>query len=189
MFGKAAYLNRMTSRFRFKTVEYSKHLEGSTPPSIFVGRWGYPKVSVGPMLVSHTGDTSLIDTPERWIPEKQSIDDIMSFRFNLIRGQSVVGVKDLENKLVLQMHEIALSDAPVDTEAEFSKHPTGWRLSNEHQPFGPSAPLQRFTAASSNWQHNLENIYYDTDMKTADAVITSYQKGLLISQIQKAFSV
>ena len=41
-------------------------LGGSSPPSVFIGRFGYPKVSIGPMIPPVMGDTSLIDTPELW---------------------------------------------------------------------------------------------------------------------------
>ena len=40
-------------------------MDGASPPSVFVGRFGYPKVSIGPMIPPFHGDTSLLDTPER----------------------------------------------------------------------------------------------------------------------------
>ncbi len=43
------------------------NLEGSSPPSVFVGRVGYPKVSIGPLIPPVHGDTSILDTPEKWV--------------------------------------------------------------------------------------------------------------------------
>ena len=40
---------------------------GSSPPGVFVGRLGYPKVSIGPMVPPQFGDTSILDTPEDWL--------------------------------------------------------------------------------------------------------------------------
>ncbi|MDH5685899.1 MAG: hypothetical protein OEY73_05145, partial [Hadesarchaea archaeon] len=42
----------------------SPHIQGSTPPGVFVGRIGYPKVYIGPMVPPYRGDTEILDTPE-----------------------------------------------------------------------------------------------------------------------------
>ncbi len=41
----------------------SDSLSGTSPPSVFVGSYNYPKVSVGPMVPPIHGDTSLLDNP------------------------------------------------------------------------------------------------------------------------------
>ena len=45
----------------------SDHISGSSPPSVFVGSYGYPKVGVGPMVPPIHGDTSVLDIPEKWL--------------------------------------------------------------------------------------------------------------------------
>lgn len=188
-YGKAAYLSRLTSRFRFRTIDVGQQLEGVTPPSVFIGRWGYPKVFIGPMITAAAESAAVADTPEAWIPGNMQQSDIIGFRLCLVRGQSAVGVRELDSRLVGQMQDIALAKGPVGAEAEFTKKPQGFQFNNEYQPFGPSAPLKAFSADNARWERQLEKAYYDTDMKAADAVIESYNKGLLFSQIQKAFSV
>ena len=42
--GKAAYLKRLTSKIKMPSVDIGKELDGSTPPSVFIGSWNYPKV-------------------------------------------------------------------------------------------------------------------------------------------------
>jgi len=42
----------------------TKQISGSSPPGVFVGRFGYPKVFVGPMVPPVSGDTEILDTPE-----------------------------------------------------------------------------------------------------------------------------
>jgi len=68
-----------------------KKVEGSSPPGVFVGRFGYPNVYVGPLVPPEIGDTSLYDFPEKWFG--LPIDNIVDFRMKLIRGNFRVNVK------------------------------------------------------------------------------------------------
>ena len=64
---KNAYLAKLTENIQMKSVDVGKDLDGSTPPSVFIGRWSYPKVYAGPMMVPQLGDTYIMDSPEQWI--------------------------------------------------------------------------------------------------------------------------
>ena len=52
----------------------SDFLNGSSPPSVFVGSYGYPKVGVGPMVPPIHGNTTLLDSPESWLGK--NLDEI-----------------------------------------------------------------------------------------------------------------
>ncbi|KAA0006459.1 MAG: hypothetical protein FE045_03115, partial [Thermoplasmata archaeon] len=82
---------------RNKPLIDKKFVYGYSPPSIFIGRYGYPKVSVGPMLPPLEGDTSYMDTPELW--HDKSIDDIVDFRMKLIRGKHRIHIKNFDDKI------------------------------------------------------------------------------------------
>ena len=41
---KNAYLAKLTEKIQMKSVDVGRDLDGSTPPSVFIGRWSYPKV-------------------------------------------------------------------------------------------------------------------------------------------------
>jgi hypothetical protein len=82
------------SRDKVKHMVDSLKIGGSSPPSVFIGRYGYPKISIGPMIPPVMGDTSVIDTPELWLD--RSIDDIVDFRSMLIRGKHAVDVYDID---------------------------------------------------------------------------------------------
>src|SRR2546423_13221940 len=41
-------------------------LDGSSPPGGFVGRFGYPQASVGPLVPPGPGDTQILDAPAAW---------------------------------------------------------------------------------------------------------------------------
>jgi hypothetical protein len=186
---KTEYLKRLTSQFRMKSVDVGKELAGSTPPSVFIGSWNYPKVFAGPMMVPEHGDTSVVDTPEQWIPGGVSTQDIVGFRMNLVRGKQQVGVTDLDNKLIGKLREISLSSKSVESEAVFVNKPIGHSFTDEHTPHGPSAMLRDFDVEIARWDKSLEKVYYDGDLLAKDAVIDLYNKGLPFSRIQKAFSI
>ncbi len=187
--GKGAYLKRLTSRMPMKSVSVGKELDGSTPPSVFIGSWNYPKVYAGPMLAPFHGDTSVLDMPETWIPLHKTTADIVNFRLSLVRGKQTVGIKDLDNKLVQKLQEISLSTGSIESEAYFRHAPSGRAFSDDHLPFGPSAPIEKFDIGNCRWEHSLEKVYYDADFRAADAVAQLHDSGLPFSQIQKAFSV
>ncbi len=181
-------------KYHAKTKFHQKHntlrLGGSSPPGVFVGRIGYPKVSIGPLVPPVMGDTSLIDTPELWL--NKSIEDIVDFRSQLIRGKYTVDITDVENpnKIVSFTRELALAQNPVYSEALFTKKPHGRiALFSEVQPHGPSAPLKRFDITNPRYEHHIEKAYYDTDLRAKNAVLNLYQRGVRISQIHRAFSV
>jgi hypothetical protein len=72
----------------------SDSISGSSPPSVFVGSYNYPKVLVGPMVPPIHGDTSLLDSPEKWAGK--SLEEIINFRLNLVRGIQKVSVNTTE---------------------------------------------------------------------------------------------
>jgi len=188
--GKAAYLNRLTANLRLKSIDVGKKMEGSSPPSVFIGSYGYPKVYVGPMMAPELGDTTVLDTPEAWIPSGLNTQQVAELRLQLVRGKDIAGIKDFRNKLVQQIQEIALAKKYVYSNAEFAKAPRGVEFSfdDSHQPFGPSAELIHFEKENVKFEQHLEKAHYDTDLKSAPAVIELYNKGLEFTQIQKAFS-
>ncbi len=188
--GKASYLSRLYSRMNFKTVEYSEKVEGSSPPSVFIGRYGYPKVSVGPLLAATHDDTAILDLPEEWLPAKKETADIVDFRMQLIRAKQTVNIKEgvCGSRIVSQLQEIALAKNPLEVDAEFKKPPRGRFFHEEMQPFGPSAALKNLEVGNSKFNPQMEKAHYDTDLKAKDAVIKLYEKGVVFSSIQKAFS-
>ena len=168
----------------------SEEIAGASPPSVFVGRIGYPYVYAGPLVPPVQEDTSLYDLPEFWFGK--SIDEIVGFRSMLIRGKHRVHVQkfDEAGKIIERTRELALAVKPVDVELLLKKKPRGFIiLDDEVQPFGPSAPIQDLRVGNAHWDRQIEKAYYDTDLKAAEAVLELYQKGVWVTKIQRAFSV
>src|SRR4030065_521810 len=117
---------------------------GASLPSVFVGRFGSPNVAIGPMIPPYHGDTSLMDTPERW--SHLTIDDIIDFRSTMVRGMHTVKVHDVESpdKLVVRTRDLAMARTPPDVFAEFERKPFGKLTVNDNaEPLGPSRPLRK----------------------------------------------
>ncbi|MDG6907996.1 MAG: hypothetical protein JRN20_19685 [Nitrososphaerota archaeon] len=173
------------SLFRSETVQ------GSSPPGVFVGRFGYPNVFIGPMVPAIHGNTELLDTPEMW--KGKSIEEIVDYRYSLVRGCSRASIHDAVNgsRLVESLQEIAMSTKPADSELHLAKKPVSRiSFSENSQPFGPSAPLKEFKPSGNiSVDRRIEKAYYDSDLKAADAVFELYRGGVLFSKLEKSFSV
>jgi hypothetical protein len=168
----------------------SEDISGASPPSVFVGRIGYPYVYAGPLVPPVHEDTSLYDLPEFWFGK--TIDDIVGFRSMLIRGKHRVHVRKFEEagKIIEKTRELALAVNPVDVELMLKKKPRGFLLlDDEVQPFGPSAPIRDLIISNAHWDRQIGKAYSDTDLKATNAVLEIYSKGVLVTKIQRAFSV
>jgi hypothetical protein len=170
-------------------------LSGATPPSVFVGRYGYPKVKVGPMVPPLHGDTTILDKPEMWLGK--SIEEIVNYRFSLVRGVSNIDIRSPSGKYVESLQELAMTSKSVESELTFEKTPIadieqekGLGLDTNSAPFGPVAPLKTFkTSSSISVDQRLENVFYDKDLRAAEGIINLYQGGVEVSRIHRVLSM
>ncbi len=187
--GKEAYLKKLTASMYIPSHEMGMEIDGSSPPSVFVGSWNYPQVFAGPMIAPLHGDTMIMDQPESWLPEKKTQEEIIRYRLNLVRGKQKVKVTNLNDRFIGKLRDIALSSRSLESQAEFQQAPRGVTFSPDHAPFGPSASLQRLDIEDSRWEQHLEKAYYDDDLRAAEAVARLHERGLPFSSIEKAFSL
>jgi len=181
---------RFSSYFRSSTLLQGTDLDGACPPGVFVGRIGYPYVYAGPLVPPIHEDTSQFDEPESWFGK--SIDEIVGFRSMLVRGKHRVHVKKFEEsgKIMDQTIDLALSVNPVDVELNLKKKPAAALvLDDQIQPFGPSALVRNMQVSNPKWDHHIQKAYFDDDLKASEAVTTLFQKGTMVTKIQRAFSV
>src|SRR3989454_6915579 len=156
----------------------SDHIAGSSPPGVFVGRFGYPKVFVGPMVPNVSGDTEILDTPEWWMGK--GFDEIVDFRYSLLRAYSRANVFDAHKggRLIETLQEVAMMTKPVDTELVLTRPPRKiLDLREDSQPFGPIAPLASFQAGNSSVDDRIEKAFYDGDLLADDALLQLYRNG------------
>ena len=166
----------------------SDSLDGASPPSVFVGSYGYPKVSVGPMVPPMHGDTTLLDSPELWVGK--SLEEIVNFRLSLIRGIKNIPINEPNGRYIENLHEVAMSSRPIDSELQFYKNPKPVAsIDGESAPFGPVGEVASAKFSSTSSDKSIQRAYYDHDLKAQDAVVSLYNRGIEISKIQKCFSV
>src|SRR5690349_14665150 len=168
----------------------TKQISGSSPPGVFVGRFGYPKVFVGPMVPPVSGDTEILDTPEWWMGK--GFDEIVDFRYSLLRAYSKANVFDANKggRLIETLQEVAMMTKPVDTELILTRPPRKiLDMREDSQPFGPIAPLASFQTGNSSVDDRIEKAFYDRDLLADDAVLKLYRNDVLITRIQRAFSL
>jgi hypothetical protein len=168
----------------------SEDIAGFSPPSVFIGRIGYPHVYAGPLVPPVDEDTSLYDMPEQWFG--RTMDEIIGFRSLLVRGKYRVHVQKLDEggKILDQTRELALAENSVDMELNLTKRPRGSIFVDDAvQPFGPSATIRDLHLGNARFEHRVEKAYRDTDLKAVQAVKDLYDKGVLVTKIQRAFSV
>ncbi|MCS7385315.1 MAG: Nre family DNA repair protein [archaeon GB-1867-005] len=181
---------KMYSYIKIKPLIEDLQLEGSSPPAVFIGRYGYPRVYAGPLVPPLLGDTGIYDYPEKWL--NMNIDQIVDMRLKLIRGKFLVNVKKFEDagKLMDLTLELALSANSVETDVQFKKKPSkAIVLDDQVQPMGPSAPLKKLEISNSKWDKRLEKAFYDYDLKASEAILELHKHGVPVSRIQRAFSV
>jgi hypothetical protein len=168
----------------------TEDISGVSPPSVFIGRIGYPNVYVGPLVPPVHEDTCIYDLPEQWFG--RSIDEIVGFRSLLIRGKHRVHVQKFNEagKIMEHTRELALAETSVDTELKLTKKPRGSIFMDDAvQPFGPSAPIKDLYIGNARYEQRIEKAYYDTDLRATQAVQELYGRGVMVTKIQKAFSV
>lgn len=170
------------------------HIDGSSPPSVFVGRYGYPKVRVGPMIPPRHGDTTILDKSEMWAG--RNLEEIAGYRLSLVRGTTATSVHDTSSRFIENLQEVAMSERPVDSEATFERQPVREheleaeiRLSDGVTPFGPAAPLKNFKTSSTSSDQRIESAYYDSDLRASDAIIDLYDRGVETSRINRVLSI
>jgi len=165
-------------------------LDGSSPPGVFVGRFGYPSVSAGPLLSPEHGSTELLDTPEEWVG--RSVEEVVGFRTGLVRGTFRLKVTDAERPIrwLEELQLLGLAEGSVESEATFRRPPRGHlALSDATPPFGPSAPIERVRLDVRRVDPHLDRLSSDVHASARIAVEELYDRGVRVSRIQRAFSV
>lgn len=166
----------------------SDKLCGSSPPSVFVGSYGYPRVGIGPLVPPEHGDTSMLDAPERW--GSKTLAEIVRYRLDLVRGVRSVRADKTDGRYVESLQEMAMSLRPTDADLVFERS-----ITTQHAPDGHTTPFgsvgQIKSASFSNAQSHgaLERAYADDDMDARQAVLSLYRAGVDVTRIQKCLSV
>jgi hypothetical protein len=166
------------------------HIFGSSPPGVFVGRFGYPKVNIGPMVPPEIGDTSIYDTTENWFG--LPLLKILNLRMKLVRAKFQIKITESNqsNRKLELTQEMGLAKTSIETEVSFRKKPLQKiTLDANIQPMGPIAPLKDLKLGTSKTDHRIEKVYNDTDLYAKEAIIKLKKNNVNQSSIVRAFSL
>lgn len=173
---------------RYGNLFYSDFISGSTPPSVFVGSYGYPKVAVGPMLPPMHGDTMILDMPERWLGK--SLEEIVNYRLSLVRGIQQTKISNIQGQYIENLQEVAMATKPLTSDIEFLRKTIPvTSIDGESAPFGPIGEIKNAKFSNSSSDKNIQKAYYDKDLLAQDSVLQLYHSGIEVSRIQKCFSI
>ncbi|MEM2203297.1 MAG: Nre family DNA repair protein [Sulfolobales archaeon] len=187
------YCPIIVNSISFKVLDRveGERLDGSSPPSVFVGREGYPWVRVYPSSPPIKGDTSIHEDPSRWV--LMDLEEFLSLRISLVRGYRVYRVGDAmqPSRELGEIIELSLSPGPADVEMLFERKPKGGVLVSETTPpMGPSAPLKRVNISSIKpLERVVEKVYNDRDLTAREGVFMLYSGGVEVHRISRILSV
>lgn len=185
--------SKVRDRIKFwkEVVENVKDFIGTSPPALFVGRFGYPKIYVGILAPpTQQENAEVLDFPEKWYQQKASIEQILNYRGQLIYSRFRSNVKNPRGKLVEVTQELAMVKKPTDVEIQLKKNPKfRFAFSNWFAPIGNPAPVLKASLAENpSVERKVDYLISDFDIKAQDAVVELYKHKLPISRIRKIFS-
>jgi len=184
-------LLRYRSLYLSKQKISSKELEGFTPPSGVVGEANYPNVS---LIYSIPPDTSrekarVYDDPENWWGSLD-LNDIISLRSDLVSGVLKVNVREPEKLLEKEISLALISDKPVESNILLKKIPRiKLRIVPFDAPRGLGAEAEKIDVVENpSIPREINKILWD-DLRTSEATVQLYNRGVSIYKIQRAFSL
>ncbi|ABL79176.1 Nre family DNA repair protein [Thermofilum pendens] len=168
-------------------VPETREIDGYSPPTVFVGRHGYPEVRFSVGVPSIEGDPALFEDQERWL--SMPLRDVIGMRLGIVRGE--VRVKVDGRGLSDEVRLAALSSRPVDVEILLEKAPRARPLVDLFSPpLGPAGPAAKISVLGNpSVPRSLEKAYYDYDLGAREAIYALYREGVPVHYIQRALSV
>jgi len=184
---------RSKLQFWQKTIEATKDFSGSTPPSIFVGDFGYPKVNMGilaPPQKQEDLQAAVLDSPENWYASKATLEQIFALRSQLIYSRFQSSVHADAGRFVDVTKEIAAAKKPTLVDIVLKKQPRFvFATDVRSTPIGNPAPLVSAALAENpKVEKKVDYLISDVDVKANTAVLELYKHKLPTTRIQKVFS-
>jgi hypothetical protein len=154
-------------------------LFGPSPPSVFVGRFGYPNVYAGP-LVSESQRT-FSSSSELY---GKSLDEILKSTSSLVRASKKVNVRHVD-KIVETSQEIALSEKPIDTEIWIEKFYGGASVDDFFHPTGPRIEPRKIDIVDNPSIPRKVDMVVEERLKAEEAIRELYANGYNVDYLQR----
>lgn len=171
-------------------------LVGPSPPSMFVGRYGYPDVRAGPSATwaADENDVSQLGNGDPANLFGRSLEEVAARYANLITGGQVMRVRSARSpdQMLETTQEIAMADRSVDVELDFARpiavgsSPTFDSMST---PLGPSGEVLRAEVVGhTSVPRKVDSISNESDLLAADAICELTEASIGESQISRLLS-
>ncbi len=165
---------------------------GTSPPSVFVGRYNYPKVNVGILSPPIEMDNAeKLDSPEIWYQEQSTIREILDYRSEMINSRTNYDVKRPKGNLLETMQELSMAKKPADIEVWLKSKPKfKFSVNNFSPPIGNPAVIKEAKITENvKIPRRVDEVVSDTDLKATEATVSLYSHAIPVSKIEKIFSV
>ncbi len=182
--------------FKYNDLKSISKLDGSSPPSVFIGsKLKYPLVNVGILSPLYRDDDAWVyDEPKYWAGNDFQINEIVKLRDSLLNSRFQSNVKDVNsssNKKFIEMaQEIATASKPVDVEIELKeKVNIGREKDKVLIPHGMRAGLKSAKIVSNvKIDRKLDKAMND-DIKASEAMKTLYKSKFDEYVLSKILSI
>ncbi|AKG90878.1 hypothetical protein GAH_01844 [Geoglobus ahangari] len=174
--------------FKTRNVSLGEIDENPTPPSVFVGRIGYPKVFAGPMLVLGNENPELFENPSLY---SKRVEDVLALRMGLARTYRQFSVQSALNpdRTLMELQEIAGSIRNVEVEGKYERIVRKPALDDIMMPSGISAVFRDIRLTSNPKIPAKVEKVSDDEIKAVQAVRMLHDHGFSTSYIQRVMSV
>ncbi|BCS91044.1 MAG: DNA repair protein NreB [Candidatus Micrarchaeota archaeon] len=164
----------------------ANEINAITPPSVFVGRYGYPKLSIGPLMAF---SDSIADRANSLVG--LSIEDIIRVRSSLVRvayPASAYNVYYSNDRNIINIQELALSDYKSYVDTHIKKISDVLHIDGISQPFGPTVLADRIEIEDIKSNRVIESKTSDTDAKARDIIYELYRSKIDTNKIVELLS-
>jgi DNA repair protein NreA len=165
----------------FENVDLRKsEFFSNSPPSVFIGRFGYPNVNVGILTPPEkVEDSWMYDSHTEWAKQNKTISEILRYRSNLVNSRFKAPVLSARgsNKFLEMSQEIGMAKKQVDVELELKKKiKLEFKNDPVALPMGPRGALKQLRITeNTKIDRKVDKVVDDYDLKSAEALKYLYK--------------
>ncbi len=159
---------------------------GDSPPSIFVGNFGYPRVRAGVLAPPLPGHDDL-DSPSKWFSDKLSIPEISEKRLSLL---NMTFSAEIKRPALSREYfgEVSLAVKPTEVEARTRSLREGLSFDKYSSPLGPSASLEEFKVTENPKIPSKVDSILSENLRAEDGANELFNYGFDVYYIQRLLS-
>lgn len=190
---KGGYAQRELIKFNFDSLDLSRNdFFGNSPPSVFVGRFGYPDINVGVLSPVKTLDEAyLLDSPQDWVKLGLKGEDIMKLRSKLVNSRFKTKIKSFDHRFMDLSQDIGMAYKPVEIEVELKNKPLSkLKLDRIGSPLGNNANVKNIRMTENpKIKTIVDKTVSDIDLKSVSGLKKLYDKGINENFLTKILSI